>query len=50
MVRDENNSQGFLIPNNEEDEAWERARNEGPTAHLTGNGQAGANKGAGNAM
>jgi len=37
-VRDEENTRGFLVPNQEEEEAWERARSEGVTAHLTGGG------------
>jgi hypothetical protein len=37
-----------VIPNAEEDEAWERARTQGVTAHLTGQGQ-GPSAGSGRA-
>ncbi|KAL7422880.1 hypothetical protein Q5752_002177 [Cryptotrichosporon argae] len=35
---DEAATDGYVIPNAEEDEAWSRARAEGVTAHLTGGG------------
>jgi len=41
-VRDEENTTGFVVPNVEEEEAWDRAKKEGVTAHLTGNGRGGA--------
>jgi hypothetical protein len=37
-VRDEDDTRGFVVSNDPEDEAWERAKREGVTAHLTGGG------------
>lgn len=35
-------TRGFVVPNEEEDAAWDEARKGGVTAHLTGGGRGGA--------